>query len=103
MFGSPLAQMWGKNKFIFFYISRLHIAVSFFFWENNVNKVCDEIEAGYRNVVIFVVKGGNHLGHVYKVDVYIGMQYANHGLPIVVISDVENLKRNMLLASFWYK
>jgi membrane associated rhomboid family serine protease len=54
-FGSPLEQMWGRNKFIFFYFSAglgaafIYTAVNYFQFNNIYNEV---INAGVQNVEI---------------------------------------------------
>ncbi|MGB7393986.1 MAG: rhomboid family intramembrane serine protease [Pricia sp.] len=63
-FGSPLEQMWGRNKFLFFYFSAglgaalLHTGVNYFLFQDGLQALVDQ--GVDKNQIIQIISEGNY-------------------------------------------
>ena len=63
-FGTPLEQMWGRNKFLFFYFSAglgaalLHTGVNYYMFQDGVQALVDQ--GMNRNEILEIISGGQY-------------------------------------------
>ncbi len=108
-FGSPLERMWGRNKFIFFYISAglgaafIHTAVNYFHYESGIQDLVsmgasnEEIQQLIRDSSVrapqqffkmmssFYIPAVGASGAIYGILVAFGMMFPNSELFLIFI------------------